>query len=82
MFETYTEIGWAKIEAIDFVAGVASFFVVGIGGSLVGVLFGFLTSFVTRFTFPTPVIEPLVVLTMGYMSYIVAEMFHLSGIMA
>ena len=82
MFETYTEIGWAKIGATDFVAGVASFFVVGIGGSLVGVLFGFLTSFVTRFTFPAPVIEPLVVLTMGYMSYIVTEMFHLSGIMA
>ena len=82
MFETYTEIGWPNIETIDLIAGVASFFVVGIGGSLVGVFFGFFTSFVTRFTFPAPVIEPLVVLAMGYMSYIVAEMFHLSGIMA
>lgn len=80
MFETFTEL--EDIKAIDWISGTASFFVVGIGGSLVGVWMGLLTSFLTRFTFPAPVIEPLVILTMGYLSYVQAEMFHLSGIMA
>ncbi len=82
MFETFTEIGIAKLDHIDFLSGSVSFVVCGIGGSLVGVWIGLVTSFLTRFTFPAPVIEPLVVLAMGYLSYIQAEMFHLSGIMA
>lgn len=82
MFEAYTEIKGENIQVIDIIAGVASFLVVGIGGTLIGVLFGLLTGFVTRFTAHVRVIEPIYIFLMGYMAYLTAEMFHLSGIMA
>ncbi|XP_014674725.1 PREDICTED: sodium/hydrogen exchanger 2-like [Priapulus caudatus] len=80
MFEAYVEIGLTNIRAVDIIAGICSFVVVGLGGTLIGVIFGMLTGFVTRFTDHVRVIEPIYVFLMGYMSYLTAEMFHLSGI--
>ncbi|XP_078689630.1 sodium/hydrogen exchanger 3-like [Branchiostoma floridae x Branchiostoma belcheri] len=82
MFEAYNKIGQKKIIPIDVVAGCASFFIVGLGGVLIGVIFGIITSFTTRFTDHVRVIEPLFVFVFSYLSYLTAEMFHLSGIMA
>ena len=82
MFEGYSEIGEDNIEAVDIISGIVSFFVVGLGGTAVGVIFGIIAPLITRFTDHVPVVEPLVVLVMGYMAYLSAEMFHLSGIMA
>ncbi|XP_066288652.1 sodium/hydrogen exchanger 3-like isoform X1 [Branchiostoma lanceolatum] len=82
MFEAYNQIGEDNIIAIDVVAGCASFFIVGLGGVLIGVIFGVITSFTTRFTDHVRVIEPLFVFVFSYLSYLTAEMFHLSGIMA
>ncbi|KAM5317098.1 sodium/hydrogen exchanger 2 isoform 1-T1 [Glossophaga mutica] len=70
------------IETIDIFAGIANFFVVGIGGVLIGIFLGFIAAFTTRFTHNIRVIEPLFVFLYSYLSYITAEMFHLSGIMA
>lgn len=70
------------IEPIDVFAGIANFFVVGIGGVLIGTFLGFIAAFTTRFTHNIRVIEPLFVFLYSYLSYITAEMFHLSGIMA
>ncbi|KAF6106327.1 solute carrier family 9 member A2 [Phyllostomus discolor] len=70
------------IETIDIFAGIANFFVVGIGGILIGIFLGFIAAFTTRFTHNIRVIEPLFVFLYSYLSYITAEMFHLSGIMA
>lgn len=70
------------IEVIDIFAGIANFFVVGIGGVLIGIILGFVAAFTTRFTHKIRVIEPLFVFLYSYLSYITAEMFHLSGIMA
>lgn len=36
MFESYNEIGTSNIEVIDIVSGVASFFVVALGGTIIG----------------------------------------------
>ncbi len=82
MFETYTEIGVDNIESMDLVSGGLAFIVVGVGGTAIGIVFGIITPFILRFTDHVRVVEPLIVLIMGYMSYITAEMFHLSGIMA
>lgn len=81
MFEGYTEME-PNIIAIDYFSGIASFFVVSLGGTLIGILSGFLTAFLSKFTTPVAVIEPMFPFLMGYMSYLFAEMFHLSGIMA
>lgn len=36
MFESYNDIGTSQIQVIDIVSGVASFFVVALGGTIIG----------------------------------------------
>ncbi|KAK2181348.1 hypothetical protein NP493_403g07048 [Ridgeia piscesae] len=82
MFETYSEIELENIIALDIVAGITSFFVVAIGATLIGVLYGLLAGFISKFTEEVRVIEPLLVFVMGYLSYLTSESLHLSGILA
>lgn len=70
------------IAAVSIFAGIANFFVVGIGGVLIGIVMGFVAAFTTRYTHKIRVIEPLFVFLYSYLAYITAEMFHLSSIMA
>ena len=53
-----------------------------VGGTVVGIIWGYITGFVTRFTNHARVLEPLFVFTMAYLSYLTAEIFHMSGILA
>ncbi|XP_063314586.1 sodium/hydrogen exchanger 2-like [Pelobates fuscus] len=80
LFKSFCEM--KTIETTDILSGVANFFLVGIGGVLIGIVFGFVAAFTTRFTRNIRVIEPLFVFLYSYLSYLTAEMFHLSGIMA
>ncbi|XP_001514675.2 sodium/hydrogen exchanger 2 [Ornithorhynchus anatinus] len=80
LFKSFCQM--TTIKTIDIFAGFANFFVVGIGGVLIGIFLGFIAAFTTRFTHNIRVIEPLFVFLYSYLSYITAEMFHLSGIMA
>lgn len=82
MFEGYTEMGAENIQPIDYFSGVASFFVISLGGTFMGIIWGFAAAFVSRFTHHVKIIEPIFVFVMAYLSYLSAEMFHLSGIMA
>ena len=59
-----------------------SFFVVSLGGTLVGVVFAFLLSLVTRFTKHVRIIEPGFVFVLSYLSYLTSEMLSLSAILA
>ncbi|XP_069747194.1 sodium/hydrogen exchanger 2-like isoform X2 [Narcine bancroftii] len=70
------------IKTVDIFAGIAQFFLVGTGGILVGVIYGFVAAFTTRFTQNVRIIEPLFVFLFSYLCYLTAEMFSLSGIMA
>ncbi|XP_066861168.1 sodium/hydrogen exchanger 2-like isoform X2 [Anser cygnoides] len=80
LFRSFCEM--PAIKTVDVFAGVGKFFVVGIGGVLVGLTFGMTAAFTTRFTKDIRVIEPLFVFLYSYLSYLTAEMFHLSGIVA
>jgi NhaP-type Na+/H+ or K+/H+ antiporter len=82
MFENFLTIGQSNLVPTDFVLGFVSFFVVTIGGILVGIIFGFMAVFMTKYTERTPVLEPLVVFMYAYIAYIIAEMTGLSGILA
>lgn len=82
MFEHYSEMGLENIIYTDILAGFANFFVVAIGGTVIGVLWGFATGFVTRFTNEVRVIEPIFIFVMAYLAYLHAEIFHMSGILA
>ena len=50
------------------------------GGLVVGFVHACFAAFMTRFTERVPVLEPIFVIFIGYLSYIVAEIFHFSGI--
>ncbi|XP_069060538.1 sodium/hydrogen exchanger 4 [Pleurodeles waltl] len=70
------------IEPVDIFAGMARFMMVGIGGVLFGIVFGFCSAFITRFTRNITSIEPLLVFMFSYLSYLSAEMLYLSGILS
>ncbi|XP_029459181.1 sodium/hydrogen exchanger 2-like, partial [Rhinatrema bivittatum] len=80
LFKDFCEM--ETIEIIDIFSGIAKFFLVGIGGVLIGIILGLAAAFTTRFTHNVRVIEPLFVFLFSYLSYLTAEMFHFSGIMA
>ncbi|XP_074093894.1 na[+]/H[+] hydrogen exchanger 2 isoform X5 [Cotesia typhae] len=82
MFETYSEMGPSKITYMDLLSGLGSFLVVAIGGTIIGVIWGLATGFVTRFTNQVRVIEPIFIFVMAYLAYLNAEIFHMSGILA
>lgn len=50
--------------------------------SSTGVVWGFMTGMVTRFTENVRVIEPIFIFVMAYLAYLNAEMLHLSGILS
>lgn len=82
MFEAYSEMGPSNILYTDVISGFASFFVVAVGGTIIGVVWGFLTGLVTRYTDEVRVIEPIFIFVMAYLAYLNAEIFHMSGILA
>ncbi|XP_036875804.2 sodium/hydrogen exchanger 4 isoform X2 [Manis javanica] len=70
------------IEPVDILAGCARFIIVGVGGAFFGIVFGFISAFITRFTQNISAIEPLIIFMFSYLSYLVAETLYLSGILA
>ncbi|KAM9320020.1 sodium/hydrogen exchanger 4 [Gastrophryne carolinensis] len=83
IFISFTQMHtYETIEAVDILAGIGRFFMVGIGGVLIGIIFGFLCAFITRFTKNITSIEPLLIIMFSYLSYLSAEVFYLSGILA
>ncbi|XP_063919693.1 sodium/hydrogen exchanger 3 isoform X4 [Zophobas morio] len=82
LFESYTEMGLENIVYQDILAGLASFLVVALGGTVIGVIWGLATGFVTKFTNEVRVIEPIFIFVMAYLAYLNAEIFHMSGILA
>ncbi|CAK9295650.1 unnamed protein product [Gordionus sp. m RMFG-2023] len=82
MFGTYSKIKAENIISSDIVAGILSFFVVALGGTIIGSIFAFFTAWLTKYTEKVTVIEPLFIFLLAYVSYLVADMFKLSGILA
>ncbi|KAG7273592.1 hypothetical protein CRUP_019838 [Coryphaenoides rupestris] len=75
LFKEFSQVG--TVTLVDAVLGVVCFFVVSLGGVLVGAIYGVLGAFTSRFTSHTRVIEPLFVFLYSYMAYLSAEVFHL-----
>ncbi|GFO11265.1 sodium/hydrogen exchanger [Plakobranchus ocellatus] len=82
MMDGFTEIGESNLEIVDFVTGFAQFFIVVIGGTLIGVVYGVVGAFITKYTDHVRVLEPLFVFVLGYLAYLTAESMELSGILA
>ncbi|CAF1077760.1 unnamed protein product, partial [Didymodactylos carnosus] len=82
MFDAFARIGQENLIPLDIVLGCLSFFVVALGGVLIGIIFGVIACFTTKFTEHTPVLEPLIILVYAYLSYLTSEMVSVSGILA
>ncbi|XP_062266121.1 Na(+)/H(+) exchanger beta-like [Platichthys flesus] len=80
LFREFSQAGTVTVG--DALLGVVCFFVVSLGGIMVGAIYGLLGAFTSRFTSHTRVIEPLFVFLYSYMAYLSAEVFRLSGIMS
>ena len=82
MFEGFSLIGADNVLPVDVVYGILSFIIVIVGSTVIGLISGLLGGLSTRFTHHFRVVEPLVIFIICYLSFLVAEMFHLSGILA
>ncbi|CAF4008609.1 unnamed protein product [Rotaria magnacalcarata] len=82
IFDSFAKIGQQNLILMDYVLGALSFFVVSLGGVLIGIIFGVVACFTTKFTEHTPVLEPLIILVYAYLAYLTSEMVSVSGILA
>lgn len=80
LFEAYSEM--QKIVYIDLISGFLNFWIVALGGTIIGVIWGVATAMVTKYTNEVRVIEPIFIFVMAYLAYMNAEIFHMSGILA
>ncbi|CAM9417188.1 unnamed protein product [Lampetra fluviatilis] len=71
-----------KVLGIDVAVAILRVVLCGLGGIVVGLFYGFLAAFASRFTHRVSVLEPLFVFLFAYLAYLTAEMSKLSGIMA
>lgn len=49
MFKKFTLIGADKLITIDYIAGGVSFFVIGLGGAAIGLVYAIIVSFITKY---------------------------------
>ncbi|XP_077404070.1 sodium/hydrogen exchanger 3-like isoform X3 [Vanacampus margaritifer] len=70
------------VDFLDILSAIVSFFLVAVGGSLLGLLFGLMLSLLTRYTRSIQIIEPGFIFVVGYLSYLTAEMLSLSAILS
>ncbi|XP_068584847.1 sodium/hydrogen exchanger 5 isoform X1 [Cebidichthys violaceus] len=82
VYISFVEVGPENVQTADYFKGVASFLIVSIGGTLVGLVFAILLGFITRFTKKVRIIEPLFVFLLVYLAYLTAELFSLSAILS
>uniref|UniRef100_A0AC34RQ81 Cation/H+ exchanger domain-containing protein n=2 Tax=Panagrolaimus sp. JU765 TaxID=591449 RepID=A0AC34RQ81_9BILA len=82
MLLTFVQIGGENLISQDYYFGVISFFVIAFGGIGIGLLFAYVTAFITKYTDNVPILNPVFVFIVPYASYLVCELFGLSAIMA
>ncbi|KAK3094555.1 hypothetical protein FSP39_003364 [Pinctada imbricata] len=69
-----------SVDAVHIVLGFLKFFIVCLGGLLIGVLVGLLSAILTKYTHKVKVVEPVAIFGMAYLAFLIAELFEFSGI--
>ncbi|TNN32145.1 Sodium/hydrogen exchanger 5 [Liparis tanakae] len=82
VYISFVAVGVQNVQTADYFRGVASFLIVSIGGTLVGLVFAVILGFITRFTKKVRIIEPLLVFLLVYLAYLTAELCSLSAILS
>ena len=81
VFDDFVKLPQAP-DSIDIGLAFASFAIIVIGGIAIGLVMGFLASFVTRFSYKVKSLEVLLILTIPYLSYWLADMLEFSSILS
>ncbi|XP_059483031.1 sodium/hydrogen exchanger 4-like [Neocloeon triangulifer] len=71
--------GPIKILESHYGMAVLAFLIKSFGGLLIGVIFGLISALVSRTTKHHQTVEPLALLGLAYISYLLAEVIHFSG---
>ncbi|CAG5134092.1 unnamed protein product, partial [Candidula unifasciata] len=81
VFQAYNimdEVGSADVCFLCLI----KFFVVCLGGLLLGVASGLATAILTKFSSHVKVAQPIIIFTMAYFGFLLAELFEFSGIIS
>ncbi|CAI5454882.1 unnamed protein product [Caenorhabditis angaria] len=81
-FHSMVKIGQAQIIYQDFTETMMNFLLVAGGGILIGFVFTGITAFANKYSSDSPIVQPLICLAFPYLSYLVSEFVHVSGILA
>uniref|UniRef100_A0A915A478 Sodium/hydrogen exchanger n=1 Tax=Parascaris univalens TaxID=6257 RepID=A0A915A478_PARUN len=71
-----------NLVSADYATAGASFFVVSLGGILIGIIWALLTGYTTKHASHLNVVQPLICLLFPYLAYLSSEMVAMSGILA
>lgn len=82
IFVGLTDVGSEDVLNVDILNAIGSFVLLTLFSVLLGIFFGVVAVLLTRISDHVPVVQPLFVVVFGYIAYIFAEMFHMSGILA
>jgi len=82
MFGEFIKLGLSEIGTEQILLSLVWFAYVFFGGLFIGIFFGYLGAFITKFTKDSHIVEPTMVILFCYLSYLTAEIFHMSGIIA
>ena len=83
IFDTLEKIAFTEIHPSTYAYAVFSFVPVALGGLSIGIGYGCLSSFFCKFTSRRSLfLEPIIIFLATYMSFLNAQLFHWSGIMA
>ncbi|XP_070538540.1 Na(+)/H(+) exchanger beta-like [Ptychodera flava] len=75
-------LGMPSVPASQIGMGVLAFIIVTLGSIVIGILCGIISALITKFTTHVRVVEPLAIIGVAYLSYLLAELFEFSGIIA
>ncbi|XP_077987983.1 sodium/hydrogen exchanger 1-like [Glandiceps talaboti] len=75
-------LGMPSVPASQIGLGVLSFFIVSLGSLALGILCGVLSAVITKYTSTVRVVEPLAIIGIAYLSYLLGELFEFSGIIS
>uniref|UniRef100_F1KT70 Sodium/hydrogen exchanger n=1 Tax=Ascaris suum TaxID=6253 RepID=F1KT70_ASCSU len=83
LYQTFNAmLGAGNLDSADYAKAGASFFVVSLGGILIGIIWALLTGYTTKHASHLNVVQPLICLLFPYLAYLSSEMVAMSGILA
>lgn len=82
IFKNFIKADLKSIKSFDISICFLMFFLVSCGGLVIGIFFGYVGAFTTKYTEKLFIIEPTLVVIYCFLAYLTAEIFHFSGIIA